>query len=91
MPRKDDWRDDGAYRQREAETATPFFEGFGGGGGLTPPPFGNSELLCVSSHVKLILNSLPCKLEHHFTVLFEIPASETDSKSESRDGLETRR
>jgi hypothetical protein len=27
---QDDWRDDGAYRQREAETAAPFFEGFGG-------------------------------------------------------------
>jgi hypothetical protein len=28
---QDDWRDDGAYRQREAETAGPFFGGFGGG------------------------------------------------------------
>ena len=28
---QDDWRDDGAYRQREAETAAPFFGGFGGG------------------------------------------------------------
>jgi len=26
-----DWRDDGAYRQREAETAAQFFGGFGGG------------------------------------------------------------
>ena len=26
-----DWREDGAYRQREEETAAPFFGGFGGG------------------------------------------------------------
>ena len=26
-----DWREDDAYRQREKETAAPFFEGFGGG------------------------------------------------------------
>jgi len=25
-----DWREDGAYRQREKETAAPFFGGFGG-------------------------------------------------------------
>jgi hypothetical protein len=25
-----DWREDGAYRQREEETAAPFFWGFGG-------------------------------------------------------------
>jgi hypothetical protein len=25
-----DWREDGAYRQREEETATPFLGGFGG-------------------------------------------------------------
>jgi hypothetical protein len=25
-----DWREDGAYRQREEETAAPFFRGFGG-------------------------------------------------------------
>ena len=28
---QDDWREDGAYRQREEETAAPFFGGFGGG------------------------------------------------------------
>jgi hypothetical protein len=28
---KYDWREDGAYRQREEETAAPFFGGFGGG------------------------------------------------------------
>ena len=28
---QDDWRDGGAYRQREAETAAPLFAGFGGG------------------------------------------------------------
>jgi hypothetical protein len=33
---QDDWRYDGAYRQRKAETAAPFFGGFGGG--LDPPP-----------------------------------------------------
>ena len=41
---QDDWRDDGAYRQREAETAAPFF-------GSPPPPtspFGISELLWLS-------------------------------------------
>ena len=27
---QDDWREDGAYRQREEETAAPFFGGFGG-------------------------------------------------------------
>jgi hypothetical protein len=32
---QDDWRDGGAYRQREAET-TAFF--FGGMGGANPPP-----------------------------------------------------
>jgi hypothetical protein len=26
-----DWREDGAYRQREEETAAPFFGGFDGG------------------------------------------------------------
>ena len=26
-----DWREDGAYRQREEETTAPFFGGFGGG------------------------------------------------------------
>ena len=25
-----DWREDGAYRQREEEAAAPFFGGFGG-------------------------------------------------------------
>ena len=25
-----DWREDGAYRQREEETAAPLFGGFGG-------------------------------------------------------------
>jgi hypothetical protein len=28
---QDDWREDDAYRQREKETAAPFFEGLGGG------------------------------------------------------------
>ena len=28
---QDNWRDDGAYRQREAEAAAPFFGGFMGG------------------------------------------------------------
>ena len=28
---QDDWRDDGAYHQHEAETAASFFGGFGGG------------------------------------------------------------
>jgi hypothetical protein len=27
---QDDWREDGAYRQREEETTAPFFGGFGG-------------------------------------------------------------
>jgi hypothetical protein len=41
-----DWREDGAYRQLEAETAAPFLGGLGGGG-KNPPlrDFGNSELL----------------------------------------------
>ena len=28
---QDDWREDGAYRQHEEETAAPFFGGFGSG------------------------------------------------------------
>ena len=27
---QDDWREDGAFRQREEETAAPYFGGFGG-------------------------------------------------------------
>jgi hypothetical protein len=31
------------------------------------------------------------QIEHHFTVIFEMPESETDTMLESRDNLETRR
>jgi hypothetical protein len=50
---KDDWRDDDAYRQLEAEIAAPFFGDFLGGLPSTPF-FESSELLWLSFPVELI-------------------------------------